>query len=311
MIDELSQRVRVLIAERRLPWRLTRLGGFWNTVVKVPLRRLWMRTVLRFRDSTDRHDVTVLIGARNRSDHRLRNALMSIRAQDYPSHLVHIMLVDYGSDRESVPHMRALCAEFKAHYRRVEHLGVWNKAHCLNVGIREAQSTYILSTDVDIVFSESYVSEAVGELRRDPLQVIYSQSLDLPEATAKSHLSINPSEINQLRHLATPRFAHPSAGINLARRSFYQMLNGYDEAFTVYGGEDDDLSRRFEYLGLVSGCVAPRAFYLHQWHPKHEGLEAQELTEHLTKNAEYLKRHHSIRRNPTGWGIAPPSGNGH
>ncbi len=304
VLGKLAAGLRTAVVEPRVPWRLTRLGGFSNTVLKVPARRLWMRTALRFDRRSDPQDVTVVIGVRNRSDYRLRNALASLRAQDYPQHLVHITLVDYGSEEEVVPEMRALCAEFAARYRRVDASGPWNRAHCINIGIREATSTYVLSSDVDIVFSRSYLSEAIKELRRNPLQVIYSQSLDLPESTATAYARIAPSDIPVLRDVATPRFADPSAGINVTRTWFYRKIQGYDEAFEGYGGEDDDLRRRFEYLGLRAGSISPRAFYLHQWHPKHEGIESHELAGHLKRNAQHRKRHDTIRRNHGGWGLS-------
>lgn len=295
--------LRAVLLERRLPLRLTYLGGASNTLLRVPLRRLWFRLVLALHERRRREDILVVIGVRNRLDHRLRNALRSLRAQDYPRDLVGIAVVDYGSDSSFAHGLARVCAEFSARSIRVENCKIWNKSHCLNIAIRGARTKYLLSSDADIIFAPSYLREAIAALRRDPLQVVYSQSLDLPESWAADRPDVDPSNLTRLRELAKPRLSSATnTGVNLALTYFYHRVRGYDEAYTHYGAEDDDLAVRFERLGLRPVSIADRSFYLHQWHPKHEGVGGNGLEEHIRKNRAYFESHRSILRNDRGWG---------
>ena len=114
--------------------------------------RAWLRrTVLRHEVSrTD--DVTVLIGARNRANYRLENALRSIRSQTYPADLVRIVVVDYGSEPVGASRTASMCARHDAEYLRVDGVEVWSRSRCLNIGIRHANTKFLLVSDVDIVF---------------------------------------------------------------------------------------------------------------------------------------------------------------
>jgi hypothetical protein len=300
MIGRLSRR---LTTSPLVPWRLRHLGGPLNTLVQAPLRR--RRLLRRVRALHDRpDDLTVVIGVKNRADHRLANALASLRAQEYPEALLRISVVDYDSGAEQRRALESMCARFAAACLRVEGRPVWNRAHCQNVGIRGATTKFLLSTDVDVLFAPSYVREAVQALRSEPLSVVYSQVLDLP-AAAESELSREGAalDLESLRRQATPRSGGDcNAGVNATYTLFYRWLGGYDEAFEVWGSEDNDLARRFEYLGLRSVSLKERSFLLHQWHPKHQGVDAAGYEEVIRRNRRYYEREHSIVRNRAGWG---------
>jgi hypothetical protein len=80
-------------------------------------------------------------------------------------------------------------------------------------------------------------------------------------------------------------------------------VRGYDEYYQEWGSEDDDLMRRFKYLGLESRVLDSGSFYLHQWHPKYEGLPDGRNTAQIERNRLYFEKNHSILRNDRDWGI--------
>ena len=148
----------------------------------------------------------------------------------------------------------------------------------------------------------------VDTLINNPLSVIFSKCLDLKESSTE-HLttkfekgqSLDPEE---LKSQAEGRSSgEANAGINASFTQFYQDIHGYDEYFKLWGSEDNDIKRRLEYFGLESRSIANKAYYLHQWHQKHDGVNASpELKKTIEKNHQYYQRDHRIFKNRDGWG---------
>ena len=82
------------------------------------------------------------------------------------------------------------------------------------------------------------------------------------------------------------------------------FFSGYDEFYTLWGREDDDLVKRFELLGLKMGYITDKTSYLHQWHKKFMGLgrSKKHIKKQVKKNDSYFNMNNSIIRNPDGWG---------
>ncbi|MBL8964448.1 MAG: hypothetical protein KF787_02790 [Phycisphaeraceae bacterium] len=64
------------------------------------------------------------------------------------------------------------------------------------------------------------------------------------------------------RHKPKVLSAHFSVGVGAILR-----VNGFDEEFTGWGQEDDDVGRRLHGSGASAGVVVREALVLHQWHP--------------------------------------------
>jgi glycosyltransferase involved in cell wall biosynthesis len=272
------------------------------------LARRFLRSAVVDRQREWADDVTVLIGIRNRSDHRLRLALRSIREQQYPSALVRALVVDYGSEPEAAQYTADVCREYNASLVRVDTTDVWSRARCLNIGIRRTRTKYLLTSDVDIIFSPSYVAEAVQALRGSPLSVVCSRMLDLPEHTAEALRLASLSEpslrFHELKQSSSARHSwasHPS--IAMTYTSFYHYIRGYDEFYELWGSEDDDLFSRLTKLGLERIVLtSDEAFYLHQWHAKYESIPAEGREQVVKRNAERWRRMQTIVRNDASWG---------
>ena len=284
---------------RLLP--LLRLPGFG---------RLWLRRTVRRRESPRPGDITIVIGARNRSDYRLSNALRSIRAQEYPADAVRVIVVDYGSEPESARGTRTICEAHRARYVAVDHAPVWSRSRCLNIGIRLADSKFLMTSDVDVVLSPRYLRDAVHALAASPLSVVCSPMLDLPEDSVplleQAAGSGEDVPCDTWKPLCKPRYDwkyHPSIGLTYT--AYYKLVRGYDEYYEVWGLEDDDLMRRFTYMGLEPKALDSGSFYLHQWHPKFEGVPDGRTAAQVQLNQSYFEKTHSILRNGRDWGIPP------
>ncbi|MEN8131038.1 MAG: glycosyltransferase [Pseudomonadota bacterium] len=280
----------------------------------LPLRGIARASLMRatLRNEISRpNDVTVVLGVRNRCDYRLTNALRSIRAQAYPADRVQINVVDYGSTPRVGRKVIEVCEYHGARYLRVNDAPVWSRSHCLNIGIKLAETKFLLTSDVDIVFSPNYLAEAVHLLAESPASVVYSAMRDLPEESAeKLERAADTGENLQFHDWAercNPRYGrdfHPSIGMTYT--ALFQLIRGYDEYYKVWGFEDDDLFRRFRYMGLKPRTMGMNSFYLHQWHLKLEGVLDQEDVLQIQKNRVYFGKHHSILRNDRNWGQARP-----
>jgi len=281
---------------RTLRWRLRWLKCAW-------LRRAVLRHELVRPD-----DVTVLIGIRNRADHRIANALRSIREQKYPAHLIQIAVIDYGSEPTSAQLTKDVCQRHGAEYVRIDDAPIWSRSRCLNVGIRRATTKFLMTSDADVVLSPRYLSGALHVLTTSHLSVICSPMLDLPEdSTATFRRMAETGEDLQAetwKQSCSPRLGwdfHPSVAVSYT--AFFQLIRGYDEYYELWGSEDDDLLRRLQYLGLQVQTLDAESFYLHQWHPKFEGVPGGKHAKQIQQNRLHLEISHSILRNDRSWGL--------
>ncbi len=296
-----------------LPYRWTHLGGLLNTLLLVHLRRLMLRWQARRPAVTRDADITVLIGHRNRLDYRLINALRSITSQRYSHGRVRAVVVDYGSAPEPLAELRRICRDVAAECLVVEGVERWNRSHCLNVGIRRAGTEYLMVTDVDVILSPTYLQEAVSLLEQERIGMVLTPCLHLPqevtpvlEATAARGTAVDTGALRPLGVVKTPHGY--STGRVIARTEYFRRVRGFDEWYVDYGSEDADLVQRLSWLGLRRIILFGAAYYLHQWHPRHEGVRSPELQGRIAANAIYLQRTRTIKRNPAGWGEARVAG---
>jgi hypothetical protein len=135
---------------------------------------------------------------------------------------LHVIVVDDGSPRDPAkPHVQV--PEGVGSYRLYRILVDvrWNWLCCRNLGMQEAQTEWVLLTDIDHVAPE----RTLRRLMMDPLdpQVVYRFSrVDAPHQT--------------------PYKPHPNSWC-MTRAMFIQM-GGYDERFSGYYGTDADFRDR-------------------------------------------------------------------
>lgn len=311
---------QALLLEYRLPWRykekLRRLLHClpWIRQSMTPLDYFLTRPLFKLTPlpKCNKEDITVVIAAKNRYDHRIINALESIRSQNYDQSLIKIIIVDYDSNRELATKYKDVCKEYNAEYVRVDNKPIWNKAHALNIGIRRVKTKYLLSSDLDNIFEKNYLKEAIKELQRNPYQVISCNSLDLPDIPI-GELNNFKENFDKLKSLARvrcevniPGVSSPlkiNPGTNLTLTHFYHKLRGYDEQYLLCYHEDADLLKRFLLLKIVINDISDKTSFVHQWHPLYGGEKnVQIYKKQIKKNWEYFKKSKSIARNKKDWG---------
>lgn len=282
------------------PLGASRSSKLLNTFVGRPLRRVLLQRSLRYSSKRYGAELTVVIPVQNRAGGRLNNLLRSLRAQRATPPL-HIVVVDYGSADHEAAEVAALAQEHGADLLRVAGPLEWNRARALNLGWRRATTAYVLFADADLVFRNDYADTALEALHEDPRRLVVSRMLDLPEGHP---VEIDQDSIEELRPLAQSRYgdgAHPS--IVAMSREALELVGGYDEAFRLWGSEDDDVFRRLHCLGLEPYDVSDRTSYLHQWHRKHEGVESASLQEQIRANSEHMRTKREFAPAPAITGV--------
>ncbi|MDQ7031611.1 MAG: galactosyltransferase-related protein [Desulfonauticus sp.] len=298
--------------KKLLPWRLEQKiayrGGLLNTVLLSPLRR---NIVLRYKTrKVVNNDVTVVLPIKNVDSFRLWHSLSSIYNQNYKLGKIFVIVIDYGSNYENIKEYLEIIDHFNYKYIYLNRPpNEWSRTKALNIGIRNAKTPFVASTDVDIMFSSLFFQRAITLLRKDPFSVVYSYCLDLPEEVNDELVDFfNKKQIvdvSRYRNKATKRWeSQPSYGICVTYKVYYELIGGYDEFFQGWGSEDDDLYKRFFNLGLNPKVIFDEdAFYCHIWHEKWGGVLTELKLKMMERNYKYSKTNKNIYRNDDYWGL--------
>lgn len=95
------------------------------------------------------------------------------------------------------------------------------------------------------------------------------------------------------RLLSHPRKPRMYGGDFSLHRADYVRVNGMDEDFRGWGGEDDDFGIRLRQAGVEIDSILNRTFAVHLWHPPAESTPAQVRS---GPNAARLNRPHRLTR---------------
>jgi hypothetical protein len=257
-------------------------------------------------------DITVLIPCRNRADYRLGNCINSLKNQDYSEHSVKIVVLDYASEKSYSCKLQDICAQYNVQYEPIYNKQKWSRANCLNIGIRRSNTKYTMISDMDYIFPNEYIRQSITILKKYKYSVVCSVMHDLKEnldgylKECYSNMS-NPNieYIQQKSILRLPnRYTQYHPSVLCAYTLVYKYVRGYDEYYTVWGYEDEDLIKRFRRIGLSIYTIKDKASYYHQWHPKYEGVSSMHgLQDIIEMNRKHFAETSSAIRNDKNWGM--------
>jgi glycosyltransferase involved in cell wall biosynthesis len=206
-----------------------------------------------------------------------------------------VIIADDGSSEPTVVALKALIPSYPF---RIVH--AWQPkngfrlAATRNNGIRHASGEYLVFLDCDFAVLPGtirvhrerarrgrFVAGLCKYLPEEPTRSLMEQGVtaerleslyrDLPEhPISREHWkSFRYSVLTRFR-LVSARKQRCSSHFSIHRADM-EAINGYDENFVGWGGEDEDLSLRMVKAGF-RGCPAIRqARTLHLWHPKELG----------------------------------------
>lgn len=258
-------------------------------------------------DNTQKPDeaVTALVPIRNRYDYRIFNCLRSLRNQTYNRSLIKIILIDYGSDNKHKKDLEKLCETFNAKGIWVDNAEKdWSRAKCLNIGLKDTNTKYVITVDLDVVFKENYLEtcikienklvQKVGIYPKmvDSLKDLVNQDTDV----VKNYDQIFQKSVYRGELLNNP-FPYGVSILFLETKVLKEM-GGFDEFYVGWGFEDIDLIKRLKLNGIDVVEINPQSSIFHQWHPRFEGMETGDsFKKHIKINEQYFEKNFSILRN--------------
>jgi GT2 family glycosyltransferase len=214
---------------------------------------------------------------KNRPKENVENCIKTLRMQDYSCNII---IVDYGSREENLHWERRILPDAITTLIEVKNnTSIFNKSRALNIGIKRANTKYILSTDIDCLFSPNFTEEVVNILEKQRA-VILCQKIDLDE---------------NREMIGTHEPSASGSCIGLTKE-WLMKVHGYDEKYTQWGREDNDLVDRAIQDGHKTVWITEKVKLYHQWHEPAPN-------DTLHKNIEYYnKLKKPLVRNKNIWG---------
>ena len=249
----------------------------------------------------------------------LSRVLTSVAGQEHVDRRkMEVVVADDGSSgqTEEIVDRYARSVEFPIRFTTHPHDG-FQLARCRNDGVRASTGDYLLLLDGDCLIPPDHVAHHLERRRSGVAMGGYccrldrdvSERISEPDVWSGRYLQRIPnSELRRLikmdrkarfysviRHPAKPKMFGGNIGL---WRADYERVNGFDEHFRGWGGEDDDLRLRLRRAGVRIQSILRWTRTYHLWHPRDRTAPAR-LRDGA--NMDYL--HRPIRLTRCGSGL--------
>ena len=199
--------------------------------------------------------LTIIYVYRNRDVERVKRSLDSLADQSNKNFTV--LFIDYGSlEKYKDPIQKLVNSYTFCKYIYNFTTGMpWNRAHALNTGIKLATTEFIFTADVDMIFKFNFVDELYNSMQPESAVFfsVYFLSRDFNEWNNPDKGIAGHSDTDAL-------------GLALIPKKKIQRVNGYDEFFTFWGFEDNDMRKRLSATGVNTYFHGKDVLMYHQWH---------------------------------------------
>jgi glycosyltransferase involved in cell wall biosynthesis len=232
--------------------------------------------------------ISIIIGFYERLDH-LKCCLDSLSLNT--SAFDEVVVADDGSSLKTVEAFRE---HIKKYDFPITHAWQPNKGFRLaasrNNGIRQARGDYLIFLDCDFLVLPNTIAEHLQAARPGKAVAGGFKYLDEPSTTEILNTSITQGLLEKLdgeisngeilkRHrrtikrtilirlrLKSPKSQSLGSHYSIHKKDL-EKVNGYDENFVGWGGEDEDLGIRLVRAGIYCRSAIRSARVLHLWHP--------------------------------------------
>jgi glycosyltransferase involved in cell wall biosynthesis len=208
--------------------------------------------------------LSVIVGYRNRDLKRVHYFLNSLNNQTFKN--FELIFVDSGTEYELSKKIETLVKQYSfCKYLYDDSRGKdFNRSLVLNIGARHASGNYLYFTDIDLIFHPKYLQHLYSI--KNEHHHVYSR-VYLVSQSYKAYDNIVDSDIILFSELS-----HPSGkGLLMLPKTAFEAIGGYDEYYTDWGVEDNDIYRRLCEQGLTEQWTEHEKYPVyHQWHPSNE-----------------------------------------
>jgi glycosyltransferase involved in cell wall biosynthesis len=235
--------------------------------------------------------VSVIVAFKNRDKIRVENFLESFLIQDYTNK--ELIFINQGSNDEISNYIEVLLYN-KPQVKYIHNYTqghLWNKSNALNIGIKNSSSDYVLILDVDLILPINYITNLFLYIKEDQFITPNAFYLD-------KNYSVNIRDliVGKIPEKAIENFI----GICLVKREVLDSIHGYDEFYSVWGAEDDDIIKRLQLFGLNRKILS--AYELPSFHQWHKVLAPREPNHWYLEMVQYLFINNTLIRNEEIWG---------
>ncbi|HEX5001888.1 MAG TPA: glycosyltransferase [Bacteroidia bacterium] len=199
--------------------------------------------------------ITFIYCFRDRELDRVRLSLESLSLQT--DMLFKVIFVDYGSEMNLAVKVQKLVESYPfASYLYNNTRGMmWNRSHALNSAIRMADSSYVFTADIDMIFKPGFVKQ-INEFKRTGDAYFFS-AIMLPPNTLPGNENLEKKY---------ERTTDNALGWGLIPREKLLEINSYDEVYCIWGKEDNDIGHRLRLAGVKVNYISD-IWMFHYYHP--------------------------------------------
>ena len=231
-------------------------------------------------------NISLIVSTYNRVD--IIRAFLSSIVKNHQRELYEIIFTDDGSNEDIITAVNDFREQLTIPCRIViqQHKG-YRLARVRNNGVRYSSGDYLCFLDQDLIPSEDYFQCIKRFARHNrflitrPIYTDSEQKAMIVDGAGDDYLSnIHKAHRGRLRKLALKDlFYHIGKHLGIGDRrpklqggafslfrDKFELVNGFDENFTGWGLEDDDLGRRLYLVKVFGYNVSHRAWTYHLWH---------------------------------------------
>jgi len=213
-----------------------------------------------------------ILPIRNYPAEAMRRCIESIRRQA-SAEIADIVLADFGSAPDHAAAARALAEACNARHVWFDEKGPWNRSRAINLGVRATTAPIIVTTDADLVFATNFTTTILDVAKKaDGAFYAHAPMMDLP---ANLSVDLNDYDADYDRLLTVAKERVWSKGNVIFSRALFEQMRGWEEAYIIWGCEDNDFFDRATRSGAHVFDLTGITSYLHHWHPSNKrGREA-------------------------------------
>lgn len=226
--------------------------------------------------------------------------LRSIKSQTLPQDKFNIIIADGGSKNYDTiksflaPH-NILC--IKHQLGEKFHRGLLN-----NVGVRNAVTPYIMTSDVDMCYGPEFFATIVAHL--NPNVWVQSRTMywkggiigKIYEGILDPIKDIKACRQGRIKKRTT------AGGCQCGHIDAWSKVRGYDERYIGWGSEDVDLLKRVNMAGFRVRWLGEDLNTIMLFHQPHSKLNYKQDMQDQYSNLRYYNNIQKIEANPDGWG---------
>jgi len=209
--------------------------------------------------------LSVVIAVRNPRVLALERCLQSIRQRE-DKKFVEIVISDFGSDPESRQCLRQLTEKYSARLIESNTRAEWSRSRALNVAIRQCNTPWVVTTDADMIFSPLLIPVWRTFRAEMGIEALYlSQTKKIVPTRFELPFPWDSKAFEEAAARARLCGTYAQGGFQCAPLEWLLRVQGFNEKFTIWGAEDEELSYRATLDGLEPIWLPP-GHLLHQWH---------------------------------------------